>query len=1166
MNGLNLENKKDINQPQRVLFFSLSASLVSRLASLIVFIIGSVALVGWVFDISILKSISPHWTSMRVITAICFLLSAVSLECLHGKTLVQWKIILSRAFGIVVIIAGILTLVSYMFEVQTGQEWSLAGSVFLNLFLAEATRMAVITAIIFSVFGCILLLLGTGSRRAAGASHILLIPMTIMTYLVIVGYIFNIKAFYEWLRLGVALNTGIAFFALCIASFSARTDTWLMHVFRKKYAGGLMARKLLPGLVILPLLIGWLRLHGERSGLFSSDLGVALVAVAYTICFVALTWLSAGSVNRIDRSRRRTEEALAESEGKFRYITTNTPDHIFIQDKDLRYMLVVNPQLGFTENDMIRKTDSEILSKEDAIKLTEIKRRVIDSGNTEYVSAPLISINGKIQYFEGSYVAKKDHAGDIDGIIGYFKNVTEQKEMEEALKKSEERYRSLFNSMTEGFALHEIICNEKNEPVDYRFIDINPAFERLTGLKREGVIGKTHNEILPGDDPRWVKEYGSVALTGNPIQFENYSPALKKHYEVFAYSPALLQFAVLFIDITGRKQAEKLISDNESRLKNSQAIAHLGSWELDLVNNNLTWSDETYRIFGLKPQEFGATYEAFLEAVHPDDRAAVNEAYSGSLREGRDNYEIEHRVVRKATGEIRYVQERCEHIRDETGRTIRSIGMVHDITERKGAAEALRESEERYRILVETAPDAILTHWDNKFLYANSAALKLYNAKNFEELSAHNVLDLVKQEERDLTKERFRKTTSGNKPELRETTILRLDGEPVTVEVLASTVEYKGSTAIQAIIRDITDRVQIETRAKTLASIVESSNDAIIGKNLDGVIQSWNKGAEEMYGYTAEEVKGKPVSILVPPGHYDEVPGILKKISHGEDTEHYETVRLTKDGRLINVLLTVSPIKDSYDNIIGASTIARDITELKKTENELKRSNENLEQFAYVASHDLQEPLRIMASYSELLERRYKDRLDKDGHEFINYIVDSAKHMQKLINDLLAYSRIGRFDKPEEEIDCNSILRRVLDSMRLMIEQNKAVITNDNLPTLMGNGNNFIQLFQNLIGNAIKFHGPETPLIHISVVEKDGELLFSVKDNGIGIEPQYKDRIFVIFQRLHGREQYQGTGIGLSICKKIVETQGGKIWVESEPDKGSTFYFTIPAKGGFKNG
>jgi PAS domain S-box-containing protein len=349
--------------------------------------------------------------------------------------------------------------------------------------------------------------------------------------------------------------------------------------------------------------------------------------------------------------------------------------------------------------------------------------------------------------------------------------------------------------------------------------------------------------------------------------------------------------------------------------------------------------------------------------------------------------------------------------------------------------------------------------------------------------------------------------------------------------------------------------------ARMLAAIVDYSTDAIIGKNLEGIIFSWNKGAQEIYGYTPEEVIGKPVAMLRAPGQEDEVPDILARIGRGEEIANFETTRSTKSGRVMDVSLTISPVRDSNNAVTGFSTIARDISARKKMEENLKRSNENLEQFAYVASHDLQEPLRMMASYSELLSRRYKGKLDQDADEFIGYIVDGAKRLQKLINDLLAYSRVGRADNTETEVDCKSVLERVLGGMRTTIAESGAAVTSEGLPVLRGVETNFIQLFQNLIGNALKFRGAEKPAVRIKAVRQGAGWLFSVKDNGIGMDPQYKERIFVIFQRLHGRGKYPGTGIGLSICKKIVELLGGRIWVEAEPGKGATFYFTVPADG-----
>jgi len=631
---------------------------------------------------------------------------------------------------------------------------------------------------------------------------------------------------------------------------------------------------------------------------------------------------------------------------------------------------------------------------------------------------------------------------------------SEARTVKDALKRSEEKLHSLFRYMSEGFAYHRIVLDAKGKPCDYIFLEVNEAFERLTGLKGKDVIGKKVTEALPGiekDPADWIGRYGKVALTGKPAQFESWSGPLKQWFSISAFSPHKGYFAVTFSDITERKQyedelirarkewertfdsvpdmialldnkhrimrvnramADKLglkaeeciglpcykyvhglsappdfcphtytlkdgcqhmfqlneerlggdmlvsttpilneqgvttgsvhvarniselkkaekslrytldeLRQSEQRLNRSQEIAHLGSWELDLVNNHLYWSDEVYRIFGLRPQEFGASYEAFLEVVHPDDRAAVDEAYSGSLREGRDSYEIEHRIVRKATGEVRTVHEKCEHSRDGHGRIIRSAGMVHDITERK----------------------------------------------------------------------------------------------------------------------------QLEKERERLIS-------------------------------------------------------------------------------------------------------------------ELERSNTELEQFAYIASHDLQEPLRMVSNYVQLISKRYKDRLDRDADEFIDYVVKGTAHMQTLLNDLLTYSRAGSAAGSFALTDLSSALSRATVNLKPLIDESRAEIRHEDLPAVYADEVQMAQIFQNLISNAIKFRSNGPPRVNISADLVNNEWIVRVSDSGIGIDPKYSERIFHIFKRIHSREKYEGTGIGLAICKKIVERHGGRIWVESEPGKGSTFCFTLRVK------
>ncbi len=291
---------------------------------------------------------------------------------------------------------------------------------------------------------------------------------------------------------------------------------------------------------------------------------------------------------------------------------------------------------------------------------------------------------------------------------GYFISISEdiddRKKAEEEIRKSEEEYSSLFSNMIDGFAYCQMIFDEVGKPIDFVYLQINDEFERITGLKRDVVVGKKVTEAIPGineANPELFEIYGRVASTCQKEKIEVFFKPLRLWLSISVYCPNKGYFAAVFEDITAHKAAEEEVLESEKRLNRSQEIAHLGSWELDLTNNKLSWSDEVYRIFGLKPQEFGATYEAFLQAVHPDDRKAVDDAYSGSLREGKDTYEIEHRVVRRSTGEIRVVHEKSEHIRDENGKIIRSIGMVQDITERKIMEDKLEEYGKNLEKLVE---------------------------------------------------------------------------------------------------------------------------------------------------------------------------------------------------------------------------------------------------------------------------------------------------------------------------------------------------------------------------------------------------------------------------------------------------------------------------------
>ncbi len=313
-------------------------------------------------------------------------------------------------------------------------------------------------------------------------------------------------------------------------------------------------------------------------------------------------------------------------------------------------------------------------------------------------------------------------------------------------------------------------------------------------------------------------------------------------------------------------------------------------------------------------------------------------------------------------------------------------------------------------------------------------------------------------------------------------------------------------------------------------------------------------------GYSRKELLGVSFFDLVHPKDREaSIKRHQRKIRGEIIPGLFEMTIIRKDGTEVPIELTSA--YSTYQGQRANVAYIRDITKRKQMEEALVRSNAELEQFAYIASHDLQEPLRMVTSYVQLLARRYKGKLDKDADDFIGYAVDGATRMQRMINDLLNYSRVGTQGQEFRPSNCENIISQAIANLKLAIEGSGALVTHDPLPTVMADESQLIRLFQNLISNAITYRGQELPRVHVSVVQKGNEWVFAISDNGIGIEPQHFDRIFKLFQRLHGGS-HPSSGIGLAVCKRIVERHGGRIWVESEIGKGSTFYFTIPLEGG----
>jgi PAS domain S-box-containing protein len=360
---------------------------------------------------------------------------------------------------------------------------------------------------------------------------------------------------------------------------------------------------------------------------------------------------------------------------------------------------------------------------------------------------------------------------------------------------------------------------------------------------------------------------------------------------------------------------------------------------------------------------------------------------------------------------------------------------------------------------------------------------------------------------------------------------------------------------------------QNEARLR-LVAIVEYSNDAIISRTLEGVITSWNAAAERIYGYSAEEATGRRITLIHPPENLEESGEMLRRAASGERIVNYETLRVRKDGKRIDVSITVSPIVDALGWIIGVSSIHRDISERKRAEQEVKAYmaklesvNRELQEFSFVASHDLQEPLRKIQKFSDLVCMRCSGALEDEGIDYLRRMQNAARRMEALLDALLAYSRVTTKSNPFVLSDLKILTEEVVSDLELLIEKKNATVELGDFPVVEVDPTQFMQLLQNLISNGLKYNKNEKPTVRVHGEScEDGTFRIYVEDNGIGFEEKYLDRIFQPFQRLHGRSSpYEGTGMGLAICKKIAERHGGALTAKSKPDSGSTFTVTLPA-------
>jgi PAS domain S-box-containing protein len=503
--------------------------------------------------------------------------------------------------------------------------------------------------------------------------------------------------------------------------------------------------------------------------------------------------------------------------------------------------------------------------------------------------------------------------------------------------------------------------------------------------------------------------------------------------------------------------------------------------------------------------------------------------------------------------------------------------MTRDIIARETAEKDLVQAEHRYRGLLEAAPDAmVVVNQAGKIVLLNLQAERQFGHGR-DELLGRSVTSIIPAgfAER-LVADGLRSSKDALAQQIGTGIELigrRKDGSEFPVELMLSPLESDDGILVTAAIRDISVRKAAEKNLAQMEGryrgLLEAAPDAMVVVDQSGKIVLVNLQAEKQFGYRRDRLLGREVKDIIPEGFAERLIADGLRSAEEASTQQIgagiELLGRREDGSEFPIELMLSPL-ESVDGVLVTAAI-RDITERKKADallqqkmEELHRSNEELQQFAYIASHDLQEPLRMVASFTQLLSRRYTGKLDSDADEFIGFAVDGVRRMQRLIQDLLAFSRVDTKGTKLGETSTEEALRQALLNLGGAISESGALVTHDPLPAVVGDELQLIQLFQNLVGNAIKYQDRGIPKVHISAAKNaDEKWIFSVNDNGLGIDPKYFNRIFGMFQRLHKREEFAGTGIGLAICKKIVERHGGSILVESQLGQGSTFSFTLAA-------
>ena len=1229
---------------------------ISRYLALVVIVIATLGLAGWQFDIEFFKRPLSLAATMNPVAAVAFILSAVSLLMLLQTQRGIYYTVSNIAAGLVFSI-GLLRVAEVMLNLQLGFDHLLFPNKLAN---DEAhhiyNHIAPNAGANFLLIGMAMLLVGSYKPWRRRTASILASVSLGIAMFSIIGYLYQVKEFYGLLvYFPMPVHGAVCFLLLALSLIFYNSDTGFMQTIASRYWGGYIARRLVPAIILAPVILGLVSLIIAWRYQFSTELVAAAIISCVVMFLFGIIWPLTSALNKSDAGRvlvleqlkhfnknleatitERTE-ALMATEKKFQNTLDSMIEGVQIIDFNWHYLYLNDAAIKptpYTRQEMLGFT---VMQKYPGIEQTLVFKamqqcmddRVPCHLETEFVFPNTVKMDFEISMQpvpEGLFILSVD--------------ITARKAAQEAMLKSSRLY-AFISAINQGIVhvtdkktLFDTACNiavgigqyrlgwiglinQHNQTLDmvtikgeeavislmkkYASVDLNnplvASAPTLKAVRTEHYV--VSNDIL--NDPFFVpwrndftqngtrsiislplKTFGKVvgvfSLQSDEVDFFD-----DREIDLLEEAAQDISFALEnFEKENRRKLAEDHLLQNETRLQRAQSIAHLGHFVHYPVTNVVEWSDELCRMYGLEPGKTNYTFDDWVALIHPDDVDYVLHV----LRQQRltlNAVVFKYRLVRP-DGTLRHIHSECQFEFDATGKPVSLYGINLDVTEQRLAEQKLLRNQSQ---LKDAQAIAGIGSWQidmvNNVVEWSDEQFHILGFRPGEVEPGNELFfSTVHPDDSGYVIRGFEHAMQTFVESSSRFRFIRKDGA-LRHAYCEWKFEFDGNqkpTRVYGIVQDVTERKQHIAQQELFASIINSSDDAIISKSLEGTITSWNHGAEKILGYVAGQIIGKHISILVPPNRRGEEEKILELIRKGQSVDHYETERVKKDGTIIYVSLTVSPIIDASGAITGASKILRDITEKRKADSEIKQLNETLENrvterttelteankalesFTYSVSHDLRAPVRAIVGFTKIIEKEYSKDFKPELKELFNFLETSGTRMNSIIDDMLALTKYEKEKLRLAPVNMEQLFNRVWANISYSAPHfAKLQITE--LPTVEADMSMLEQVVVNLVSNAIKYSSKkEQPLVTVGCENAGGHYTFYVSDNGAGFDMKNYHRMFGAFQRLHSLSEFEGTGVGLLLVKKIVEKHGGVVWAEGKVNEGATFYFTLPCLPG----